>query len=576
MLELNELSLINGSGDNEHVVLHEISAQFPEGQFTAILGPSASGNLALLALIAGTVKASMGGLKWNGPDHSSLRQISFIPSEPERRRSGDLTQDYLTARERINDAINLRLTQLNAEERQEFNDSILLEVGLANAADKQARFLSSEQKCRLKLGVELVSNPRLLLCENIAEDLDPRAETEILQLLRQISTEHKCLTLLVTGNLRHFELFDSLVILQEGHLAYHGSAEFLFHYFNIQNPEGLFPRLAQRKASEWHNSWGKHRDAYYSAQTDGYQVIKSSEEEPEDADLDEDSDDKPAKKRRSSGKEPPLRPVAAADVSTLTQLGVLLSRHCKTFFRNRARLLLQLALILGLPCIVVIFGWDGLFKIANPTPSSGTLVSGLAMFQAILLAFAGMINGASAIVGERALLENEKFAGLRPLSYIASKAVYLAGLAAVQSLWMVFFVKRICHFPGSLLAQSAILFCVTAAMTAICLGISALCRSTEKARLATLFLVAIQLPLSGTILALPALLSRIVRPLDTAYWGWAGYLQTFGDHYDLGETIYYLPSCRWACTSIGVLLVQILLGLGIAWMGAKRNDWKRS
>ena len=574
MLELNDLSLFNGSGDNEQIILHEISAQFPDGHFTAILGPSVSGNSTLLRLIAGIGEASMGGVNWDDPAHgtdgaSAPHAIGFIPQ-------CDFTRDYLSVRESIEDALRLRVTGLDADDRQEQSDKILLEVGLVDVADQQARFLSPAQKARLKLGIELVNSPKVLLCDHIGSGLDPKAEHELLKLLRQISMERKCLTLLVTGNLRHLSLFNTLFVLHEGHLAYHGPGEFLFHYFNVENPEELFPRLSQRKAGEWHSSWAKHRTAYYSAQTDGYQVVKSSEEEPEEAlpgDKPEGDEDAP-KKQASKKKKRAVAPGGSA----FTQMMILLVQRWKALARNRTQLLLQLTFLLGLPCLVVVFGWQGLSKIVNPATSgsaeaagTGALVSALVMFQAILLTFAGAVNGAAEIAGERAILEKEKFAGLRPVSYIASKALFLLVLAAGQSLWMAFFVRGICHFPGDFLVQALTLFCVNAAMTAICLGISALSSSPERAKLVALFIVAIQLPFSGTILALPAVLSRIARPLDTAYWGWSGVLRTFVGHYELGAGLKLFPVTICLC----VLGTQILLGLCLALLGTKRNAWAK-
>ena len=135
------------------------------------------------------------------------------------------------------------------------------------------------------------------------------------------------------------------------------------------------------------------------------------------------------------------------------------------------QMLLQLALLFGFPCLVVIFAWDGLPQIKNFTSAPaqnalqqvletasfslqavrvGGLVSGLVMFQVILLTLMGSNNAAREIAGQRAIFEKEKFAGLRPSAFLASKAVYLAVVAAAQSIWMALFVNTVCHFPGDL------------------------------------------------------------------------------------------------------------------------------
>ena len=67
---------------------------------------------------------------------------------------------------------------------------------------------------------------------------------------------------------------------------------------------------------------------------------------------------------------------------------------------------------------------------------TGSLVSGLIMFQVILLALMGSNNAAREIAGERLIFEKEKFAGLRPGAYVASKAAFLGVLVLAQSVWM--------------------------------------------------------------------------------------------------------------------------------------------
>jgi hypothetical protein len=44
--------------------------------------------------------------------------------------------------------------------------------------------------------------------------------------------------------------------------------------------------------------------------------------------------------------------------------------------------------------------------------------------------------------------------------------------------------------------------------------------------LLAIYLVGLQLPLSGAVLALPKVVSMLCRPFIAAYWGWSGYLKT--------------------------------------------------
>jgi len=121
-------------------------------------------------------------------------------------------------------------------------------------------------------------------------------------------------------------------------------------------------------------------------------------------------------------------------------------------------------------------------------------------------------NSAREIAGERPIFEKEKFAGLRPSAYVASKVAFLACLVIVQSLWMAFFVDFFGPFRGNFLEHVGFLLLVNGAMTAVCLGISGLMRTAEQASLLSIYLVGFQLPLSGAVLALPEHIEALTRP----------------------------------------------------------------
>ena len=52
------------------------------------------------------------------------------------------------------------------------------------------------------------------------------------------------------------------------------------HYFQIKEPEALYPQLALRKPEQWHRSWQKHRKAYeLEMAVDSLESAKSEGEE---------------------------------------------------------------------------------------------------------------------------------------------------------------------------------------------------------------------------------------------------------------------------------------------------------
>ena len=594
MLEVREVSLAAGTSPDGDplLLLQDISAHFPRGHLCAIVGPSGSGKSTLLKVIAGIREPEEGTVHWEGRDLATERdldphEIGYVPQF-------GISFDLLTAGESVDTALRLRVGGLNWREREERADEILRDAGIEDLVDRRVAVLSGGQKRRLALAVEMATQPVLLLCDEVTSGLDTKSEDEIVHLLRRLAHDGPGRTVLsVTHSLRHLELHDSAAVLYEGRLVYHGAPELLSHYFSITGPEHLFDCLETRPAKDWHMSWLKHRAGYYASLVDiEMPVVRADDEPVESPTVEETFPAEPAEgeeeeEQRAAGFQYP---------AWITQFLVLLTRQRRLLLRDRGQMLLQLALLFGFPCLVVVFAWDGLPQIQNLTnpPNHdimrqllenasfslqavrvGGLVSGLVMFQVILLTLMGSNNSAREIAGQRAIFEKEKFAGLRTSAFLASKTVYLAVLLAAQSVWMALFVNTVCHFPGDPLVQAAILFAVNAAMTSMCLGISAVMKTADQASLVSVYLVGFQLPLSGAVLALPNALGWMTRPFIAAYWGWSGYLETMRDtrFYDLVRMtsrtdLAPLAVCGW------VLMAHVLAGLMLAYFGSRASRWE--
>ncbi len=563
MLELQNISLDIGTEEEPVRLLDDVTFRLREGgQLVAVLGPSGCGKSTLIKTIAGLREASSGKAIWKGRD---LSEQDFEPAEVGYVPQFSIAHEKLEVWECIEDAIRLRSAGLSREEVDARVDNVLLEVGMLEIAEKRVEVLSGGQRRRLALGMELVSSPDLLLCDEVTSGLDPRAEDEITELMRAVALKGR-IVLNITHSLKHLSSHTSVIVLMRGRLVYHAAPEHLLFYFGVDHAEDLYPRLASRKPEEWAQSWEKRRDSYYKLE-----------------------DEVPSEKDATSA------PQTAVQVSWIAQAGVLLSRRWKLFCRDSGQVKLQFALMLGFPCLVVVFALKGLpaLRAAAELPEDplkqmvadftakleylrvGGMVSGLIMFQVVLLTLMGANNAAREVAGERLILEKEKFSGLSPLAFVVSRMVFLVALVGVQSVWMSLFVNSVVRMPGNLTTQTLLLFLVNAAMTSVSLGISALMKTAEQSSLVSVYLVGFQLPLSGAVLALPEWLGKLTRPLIASYWGWSGYLQTLQDtrFYNAVVSMTQTPLMPIAAVA-WVLGFQILLGLTMAYVGVRGARWE--
>lgn len=601
MIELQDVCFtIQKDGEDVNLV-NQVSLKVPKGHFMAIVGPSGCGKTTLLKTIAGLNPESAGSLIWEGRNLSE--DGDFEPTEIGYVPQFSIAYDPLTVDESVEAATRLRVKSRNTSELDRRIDRVLEETGLTAIADRRVKVLSGGQKRRLGLAMELVSNPRLLLCDEVTSGLDPRSEREIVRLLHDLSRKQGRIVMSVTHSLAHLELYDSVLVLHEGCVAFHGPPDQLTHYFSVHDTEEVYPRLASQSGERWHFSWRKHHESYASMMEKKRrklvesgslhvpQEVDQAVEDPKQHGDGSDQQDVPPTKGAEEGEARAAKSSSheARLPGFFSQFSTLLSRRWRIFFRDRGQVLLQLAILICFPIIVTLFSdkasgnirkfsdmrsdnmiadYKEQADVMADQAKVGSAVSGLIMFQVVLLSLMGSNNSAREIASERQVYEKEKFGGLRPTAYLASKVVFLACLVVTQSLYMAFFVNFFGPFRGDFMDHAVFLLLVNASMTAICLAISSLMRTAEQASLLSIYLVGFQLPLSGSVLALPEHIDAFTRPFISAFWAWSGSVEALQIQvYDAVKSVIDTgladqQSCIYVLgIHIGVALIAALAGV---------------
>jgi len=605
MLALDQLTLSLGTEEDSPRLLSQISATFKRGEFIAVIGPSGCGKSTLLKMIAGIATGQEEGtIHWDG---RNLADEDFNPSEFGYVPQFSIAYEDLTVGECVEYSARLRVSGLRREERDEIVARLLGEVGMGEFQDRPVKVLSGGQKRRLALAMELVSSPPILLCDEVTSGLDPRSEDEIVNLLRNVARNGNRLVISVTHSLKHLDSYDAVVVLYRGVLTYAGRPDHLAHYFRVDDPGLIYAQLESRDPDGWKASWLKHSASFLHG---------PEEEESEKASISEirevasslcpdcrleypvgamyckecgaklRSTENGKRKGNGNNKGKEIAHADSEDDShpaAISQLLTLVERRLRIFLRTKAQLWLQAGLVFGFPCLVAIFGWNGLPQIRNlgmgldlnviqqltegrdfliQASKVGSLVSGIVMLEVILLTLMGANNSGREIAAERQIFEKEKLSGLSPAAYIGSKILFLGLLSAIQSLWMGLFIHYTCAFPGDLSSQLLFLFLVNAAMTSICLAISSYMKTAEQASMASIYLVGFQLPLSGAVLALPSWLGLIAHPFIVAYWSWSGILQSLrGERYY--DIVVMVIQTTLSLSPLCLLVLGIHIGAGI-------------
>ena len=546
--------------NSDEPILKNANVSFAPRAMNAVIGPSGCGKTTLVKAMLKIISAE-GDSFYSGHKVDSsedlVGKVGFAPQFT-------CVHPMLTVSEALESALDIAVADSTG--RAERLESILSIVGLSEHKDKLVGSLSGGQLRRIGLAVELANNPSTMVCDEVTSGLDPLSENSILDLLQKLAREQSKTFICIIHNLAKLDYFDKITVVFAGEIVFQGNLDELKTYFEIDSALSLYDRLNDFDISVWRQKW-----ADYLAEQNDFLDDENESENAEELEY--------------------QRP------SMLSQLITLLRRRYKLFFRDTTYLLLTLGITFGFPLVVVIFSIGGLpqieslalernlgaldelketLKMQISAANTSTIVTGLILFQVVLLSLIGANNSAREIAGERNLYEKERLIGLRPSAYAFSKIIFTSSLALFQGVWMCVFVKYVCGFPGNVAVQSLNLAMVCITMTAKCLAFSAIFSSSDKANLVSIYLVGFQLPLSGVVLALPEALKWVCRPFISTYWGWAGYMTSMKNTRIYDAYIQTKPDWDFMPVpelAIAVLTVQFVLAVGVVFYGCFAKRW---
>ncbi len=557
---VENLSVVVGKGSDQKTLLRNISIAVPEGSFLSIIGASGCGKSTLIRALAGIQPVSSGRVLLAGHPVETLRQqlplaVGYLP------QFGAFHGD-LTVAEILDFAVALRLpSTVPKTTREQWCEHVIDLARIRPFLHQKYRTLSGGQMRRIALAEELIGDPAFLFLDELTSGLDAFSEHELMVWLKELAHGLNKTVVLVTHAVSNLRLCDSVVFLHEGRLCFQGTYDELLHKHGTDSIESIY---------------GGYQHASSTGEFVGFDEDRSTELPPAPA---------------------PHSLNTAPPPGSLGQLFTLVRRQWILLWRDRAQIWLHLALLVTFPLLVAIFATKGLPQVRNLSLSietnivqtlednmaymkesftAASLVSGLAMFQVILLTLMGANNGAREIAKERDVMEKELRAGLSPWAYVTTKILLVLVLSVAQAFWMTWFVKTVCGFPGYFSSQFEILFVTTLAMSVTCLAISSASKSPERSSLLAIYLVGLQLPLSGAVLALPEIVSTLCRPFIAAYWGWSGYLKTLASyhHYDIVRQSTDTHIADFNQCLLVLSLHSVVCGV-IAWMFVARTFTRR-
>ena len=199
MLQLQHISKIYKTGNQEFHALKDISIRFRENEFVSILGQSGSGKTTLLNIIGGLDQYTSGDLLIQG---KSTKQFKDRDWDSYRNHTiGFVFQSYNLIGHQTalsNVEIAMTLSGVSKAERKKRAIEALERVGLKDHLYKKPNQMSGGQMQRIAIARALVNNPKVVLADEPTGALDSETSLQIMELLKDIAKER--LVIMVTHN----------------------------------------------------------------------------------------------------------------------------------------------------------------------------------------------------------------------------------------------------------------------------------------------------------------------------------------------------------------------------------------
>ncbi|WOK99146.1 ABC transporter G family member 36-like isoform X2 [Canna indica] len=210
-----------GVGEDRLVLLKGISGSFRPGVLTALMGVSGAGKTTLMDVLAGR--------KTGGYIEGNIT-ISGYPKKQETfaRVSGyceqnDIHSPHVTVYESLVYSAWLRLPpDVDSVTRKMFVDEVMELVELTSLRDALVGLpglngLSTEQRKRLTIAVELVANPSIIFMDEPTSGLDARAAAIVMRTVRNtVDTGRTVVCTIHQPSIDIFEAFDELFLMKRG------------------------------------------------------------------------------------------------------------------------------------------------------------------------------------------------------------------------------------------------------------------------------------------------------------------------------------------------------------------------
>ena len=199
----------------------DVSFSVARGQVLGFIGPNGAGKTTTMRILA-TLDTPQGGDARIGgrsvvDDPEGVRRIMGFMPDYAGVYANTTVEEYLDFFARAHD--------LRGEARRAAVEHIIEFMGIGELRDRHVESLSKGLKQRVALGRAIVHNPDVLILDEPAANLDPRARIELRTLIRELAADGKTVVLSSHILTELSEVCDAVTVIERGKILATGSVD---------------------------------------------------------------------------------------------------------------------------------------------------------------------------------------------------------------------------------------------------------------------------------------------------------------------------------------------------------------
>lgn len=219
MLIVKNLTKSYSLEKQKHYANKDINFSVEKGKMVWIYGNSGSGKTTLLNMISGLDIADQGIVEWNG---TNISKLSCNQRADFRLKNMGVVFQFFdmikTQNIFSNVSIPLKLLNTNKSEISKKVHSVLEKFGIENLSSKKPCNLSGGERQRAAIARAIISNPKILIADEITASLDTEMSRQVYKILKDYIVKNNCIGIFVSHDPLIREFADEICVMKNGSL----------------------------------------------------------------------------------------------------------------------------------------------------------------------------------------------------------------------------------------------------------------------------------------------------------------------------------------------------------------------